>query len=292
MPTSRRSPYVATLMAVAAQLSCGGTAHDFVQAKTGIDVGPEVRLCSNGVLHDDPTCRPNGTGGMPWVRNENFDIFSLPPGRYAGRDVVAYASLRYLGSPYWHGHLQPACKGTPEQDAAINVAFDSINLAAKLDEEINRRFVVEAVANLRQSGIPIDIDAEATFRDRLRRLVNQKIRVELAWFVATYTGGRYAMEMNPALAHCTQEVRGHANDNAQFVTGVAGFAVLSNHADVSINSVQTVTDALGAALGGSVPVIEGKIASAWEKTVENVIRVNASSIAETQTVYPLWVQFE
>ena len=35
-----------------------------------------------------------------------------------------------------------------------------------------------------------------------------------------------------------------------------------------------------------------EIASSWEKTVGNVIRVDASTNAVTQTVYPLWVQFE
>src|SRR5262249_11532605 len=128
--------------------------------------------------------------------------------------------------------------------------------------------------------------------DALRRLVAQKIRVELVWFVATYTGGRYAIERNQAFVHCREEVQSHAHDGAQFVTGVAGFAVLANHADVSINSSQTVSEALSMALGGSTPVIEGKIASSWEETVGNVIRVNASTSAVTQTVYPLWVQFE
>lgn len=271
-----------------ATLGCGATAHDFVEAKTGIDVGPEVRLCSNGVLHDNPSCRPNGTGGMPWVKNENFDIFSLPPGSH----ILAQAARRYLGSPYWRGHLQPECKAEQELDHAVNIAFDSINLAAKLDEEINRRFVVDAVAGLRKAGVLTDAEAEAAFRSNLHRLVQQKIRVQLAWFVSTYTGGRYAIEQNQALGRCRMEVQAHAGDGAQFVTGVAGFIVLTNQADVSIKSAQTVAEALSAALGGTLPVIEGSLSSAWERTVGNVIRVNASTSAETETVYPLWVQFE
>jgi hypothetical protein len=295
MSTKRTPPYLVapTLLPLlcAVQFGCGSTAHDFVEAKTGIDVGPNVRLCSNGVLHDDPSCRPNGTGGMPWVRNENFDIYPVVGAR-GWSDIVYLAGQRYLGAPYWHGHLQPACKGQPEPDGAINKAADTINLAAMLDEQISRRFLMEAVANLRKAGVPLDFEAEAAFRNALHHIVEQKIRVQLVWFVVTYTGGRYAIERSQALGRCREEVQSHANDGAQFVTGVAGFAVIENHADVSINSSQTVAEALGMVLGGSTPVIEGKIANSWEETVGNVIRVNASTSAVTQTVYPLWVQFE
>jgi hypothetical protein len=272
-------------------LGCGGVAHDFVASKTGIDVGPEVRLCSNGVLHDDSSCRPNGTGGMPWVKNENFDIYPVS-GANGWSDIVSLAGQRYLGAPYWRGHLQPACKVDIGRDPAVLIAADTINLAAKLDEEINRRFFVDAAASLRKAGVPLDARAEFAFRDALRRLVDQKMRVELVWFVATYTGGRYAVERSQAFGRCREEVQSHANDGAQFVTGVAGFAVLANHADVSINSSETVAEALGIALRGPTPVVDGEIASSWEKTVGKVIHVDASTNAVTQTVYPLWVQFE
>lgn len=276
-----------------AQIACGSTAHDFVQAKTGIDVGPEVRLCSNGVLHDDVQCHPNGTGGMPWVKNENFDIFSLPPGQFEDTAVVGAASQRYLGVPYWQGHLQPACK-VSERDAspAANTAIDAINLAAKLDQEISRRFTVEAMANLRKTGMTVDFAVEAAFRERLTRLVRQKLRVRLVWFVTTYTGGRYAAENNPALSACVHEMQAHRSDGAQIVTGVAGFAVLQNDADVSINSTETIVEALRGVVADPMSVIDARLSSAWEKTVGNVIRVNASTTAMTQTVYPLWVQFE
>lgn len=279
------------LLALSASLGCGSVAHDFVRAKTGIDVGPEVRLCSNGVLRDDPSCQPNGTGGKPWVRNENFDIYPVV-GAGDWSAIVGLAGQRYLGAPYWQGHLQPACKGAAAPDPAVLTAADTINLAANLDEQINRRFMVDAVAKLRAAGVPLDARAEASFREALRRLVAQKIQVRLVWFVATYTGGRYAIERNQAFVHCREEVQSHANDNAQFVTGVAGFAVLENRADVSISSSQTVADALSVALGGPTPTIDAEIASSWEETVDNVIRVDASTNAVTQTVYPLWVQFE
>jgi hypothetical protein len=216
-------------------------------------------------------------------------VYDVALSSAARQDVVGLAAQRYLGTPYWRGHLQPECK---ERQAASPAAVDSINLAARLDEEINRRFVTEAVANLRNAGISIDFDAEARFRDQLHRIVQQKIRVELLWFVASYTGGRYAIEQDPALGRCRQEVQAHANEGAQFVTGVAGFAVLANHADVSINSAETVGEALHLAVGGSTGVVDAKLTSAWEKTVGNVIHVDASTTAETQTVYPLWIQFE
>jgi len=264
-----------------------------VLAKTGIDLGPEVRLCSNGVLHDDASCRPNGTGGMPWVKHENFDIFPIyGDRRYSAHEVMGLTIQRYLGAPYWRGHLQPACKDRVAQESALWPAVDSINLAAKLDEEIDRRFVVDALASLSKTGIPVDANLEARFRDALHRLVEQKIHVDLVWFVTTYTGGRYAIEQNPNLGRCRQEVQAHAGEGAQFVTGVAGFAVLANHADVSINSAQTVAEAINLTIGGSLPVVDAKLTSAWERAVGNVIHVDASTTAQSQTVYPLWIQFE
>jgi hypothetical protein len=295
MSRERRVGHLAGAVVVsllyATQLGCRSTAHDFVQAKTGIDVGPEVRLCSDGVLYDDPSCRPNGTGGMPWVKNENFDIYPVI-GAVNWMQVVTLTNWRYLGTPYWRGHLQPACKEGVVPDRAFSTAADSINLAAKLDEEIDRRFVVGAVAGLRSAGVPIDAQGEANFRDQLRRIVEQKIHVELLWFVTSYTGGRYALEANPMFSRCRQEVQAHANDGAQFVTGVAGFAVIANQADVSINSSQVVAEAISLAVGRPMPMVDAKLAGAWEKTVGDIIRVDASTSARSQTVYPLWVQFE
>jgi hypothetical protein len=176
--------------------------------------------------------------------------------------------------------------------AVVNSAVDYINLAAKLDDEIHQRFAVEAVANMRKAGINVDVGLEAALHKALARVVAQKIRVHLVWFVATYTGGKYAMQANPVLSRCQQEVAAHATDGAQLVTGVAGFAVLQNEADVSINSTETLATALGAVVADPTSVIDAKLASSWERTVGNVIRVNASTRALTQTVYPLWVQFE
>jgi hypothetical protein len=313
----------------AMQLGCGSTAHDFVKAHTGIDVGPEVRLCSSGILHDDRSCMPNGTGGTPWVRNENFDIFSInkdprlggalveerqggagdiPTAPFAApnddehgeRDdadeqgvAILYAvNKRYLGTPYWGGHIQPECRKDISTQRAISPAWEIINLAADLDDEINRRFVVDAIASLRGEGIAIDARGEAAFRAQLHSIVEQKIRVELVWFVTSYTGGRDAIVANRAFSRCSRVVEAHEDDGAQFVTGVAGFVVIANHADVSINSAEAVAEAIHAAFGRSTPVVDAKIASAWERTVGNVIHVEASTDVRSQTVYPLWVQFE
>jgi hypothetical protein len=299
MSTARNHRYLACHAAIlslvtAAQLGCGSTAHDFVFAKTGVEVGSEVRLCSSGVLHNDPECRPDGTGGPRWVKNENFDIFSLPPGvelkTYA--DVSAWLSFRYLGTPYWRGHLQPECKSRESLGPGVNFSAESIDLAAKLNDEISQRFAVDAIVDLRKAGIPIDFEAEAKFRQELTRIVQQKIQVRLAWFVTSYTGGRYAVEANAALGHCRREVQSHLGEGAQFVTGVAGFMLLQNDADVTINSASTLAEALRVLVGDPSHVIDAKLTSSWERTVGNVIKVNASTAAVTKTVYPLWVQFE
>jgi hypothetical protein len=303
MVTKYRAGRLAVGVLAVGQFSCGAMAHDFVQAKTGIDVGPEVRLCTNGVLLTDSSCKPNGLGGPPWVRNENFDVCPIQgTGTADWRAISRIVKQHYLGAPYVQGRLQPRCK-PPEPYSEdehgehappmARVAVDSINLAERLDAEINRRFMVEAMANLRKAGIPVDAAAEASFRERLRRIVNEKVKVELVWFVGTYTGGRAAIEADERLATCRHEVQAHASDGAQYVTGVAGFAVLSNVADVSINSTQTIAAALSGVVADPTHAIDvASLGGAWEKTVDDVIRVNATTRAETQTIYPLWVQVE
>ncbi len=291
---------VAGVLVGATQLSCSSLAHDFVQAKTGIDVGPEVPLCTNGVLLADSACKPNGLGGPPWVRNENFDVCPIQGmGTANWREVARIVKQHYLGAPYVRGRLQPRCKPRePREDETVGgpppmarVAVDSISLAARLDAEIDRHFGLEAVAKLAKAGIPVNAEAQARFRDGLRRLVKEKINVELVWFVATYTGGRAAIEADDALSACRHEVQ--ASEGAQYVTGVAGFAVLSNVADISINSTQTLAAALTGVVEDPTRAIEeASLGGAWEKTVANVIRVNAAIRAETQTIYPLWVQVE
>ena len=66
----------------------------------------------------------------------------------------------------------------------------------------------------------------------------------------------------------------------------------SKRPDASINSAETVSAAISAAVGGTIPIIDAKLTSAWEKTVGNVVHVDASTTAASPTVYPLWIQFE
>jgi hypothetical protein len=291
---------VGAILAGVGQLSCGSMAHDFVQAKTGVDVGPEIRLCTNGVLFADSSCRPSGLGGPPWVKNDNFDVCPMQGATADWKVASRIVKEHYLGAPFVRGRLQPRCKPREPSEGEptglpimARVAVESIDLGAKLDKEVENHFALEAIAKLRKAGIPVEAGMEARFRDSLRRIVREKVKVELLWFVGTYTGGRAAIESDERLAACHAEVRAHASDGAQYVTGVAGFVVLSNEADVSINSTQTVAAALTGIVSDPAHAIDvASLSADWEKTVGDVIRVNAVTKSETQTIYPLWVQVE
>ena len=95
--------------------------------------------------------------------------------------------------------------------------------------------------------------AEARFREELRRIVSQKIQVKLVWFVATYTGGRYAIERSQTLHQCFEEVQSHAGEGAQLVTGVAGFSgVFAFFSSASSSSMRFLIAASSLAIAGGI----------------------------------------
>lgn len=279
------------------QLACAATAHDFVRDKTGVEVSEDVRLCANGVLGNDPTCKPSGTGGRPWIKSKNFDVFSVSPtGVDEAEALMAQVRHRYLGTPFWDDHLQPACKVTvsPYQIPPGLQAQDYIDIAGEIRKETTHRFAVEAVAKAQKLNLPVDAGAQARFQTALEQLVETKVDMKMLWFVTTYTGGRPAIEGNPNFTACRQEVANHSREGANFVTGVAGFVVLSNRVDSSVTSESTLRLALSAFLSpqDGTKLIDAGLGGNWEKTVSKVARVRASTTSLTTTVYPLWVQFE
>lgn len=277
---------------------CSPTAYDFLHDKTGIEVAREVRICSGGVLRDDPRCKPSGRGGAAWIRNENFDIYNLqrPIDFTRWPSALEEISVRYLGTPHWNERIQPACKDDlPEGSLPVHadVGVDSIDLTEKLKQETVQSFSIDLMARLQRDGFPVNPGVEMRFRDFLARAIEQRVRARLLWFVATYPGGRYAFESSPAFTRCRQVVHDHERDGARFVSGVAGFIVLENFADTSINNGSALDEALGAVAGpGASRLVDAKLRASWEKTVHRVVRVEAHTQAMTQTVYPLWIQFE
>lgn len=277
--------------------ACTPTAHEFLQDKTGIEVAREVRVCSNGVLRDDPRCRPSGRGGAPWVRNENFDIYNLqkPTDLAHWQSAIGEISVRYLGTPHWNERIQPSCKEDLPEGAlpvAADASVDAIDLTAKLQQEAIQAFSVDAMASLRAVGLPVNPGVEARFRDQLARAVEQRINVRLLWFVVTYPGGRYAFENTPAFTRCRQAVHDHEREGARFVSGVAGFVVLQNVSDTSLTSTSTVAEALAGVVADPTPILTAKLMAKWERAVNRVVHVQARTQAMNQTVYPLWIQFE
>lgn len=277
---------------------CTPTAYNFIHDKTGIEVAREVKICSGGVLRDDPACKPSGRGGAAWQRNENFDIYNLQRNTDLANwpSAIEEISVRYLGTPHWNERIQPSCKeDLPEGSLPVraDVSVDSIDLTAKLQQETVQAFSFDMMIKLQQAGVPVNPGVEMRFQEFLARAVEQRVKARLLWFVATYPGGRYALETNPAFTKCRQAVHDHERDGAKFVSGVAGFIVLENFADTSINSDSALNEALAAVVGPGHPrLVDSKMMASWKRTVQRVVRVEAHTKSLTQTVYPLWIQFE
>lgn len=92
------------------------------------------------------------------------------------------------------------------------------------------------------------------------------------------------------------ETRKKQGDSAALVTGVAGLMVLSNRVDTAVSSEATVLSALSATASPvySMQILElqGEIAAEWKEALQKKFTVRGSRVSISQTVYPLWIQFE
>jgi len=176
-----------------------------------------------------------------------------------------------------------------EFSSEITVASDDIDLGQALKEVSTRTFEADVFGRL--PGV-VSPAARIDFHMRLMTLIDSKVLVHLRWFIARFTGGRYAMSRHSTVNDCRNEVETHARDDAKMVTGVAGFAILTNVADTSITDRQNIELVLGAVVTDPAKLFDDGAGAEWSKTVRRVLRVDATTKQLTPTIYPLWVQFE
>jgi hypothetical protein len=280
------------LLSCMTMIACGGGGHGFLRDKTGVEISRDVRICTNGTGGNDASCKPTDTGGPAWVKAENFDIFSMGVPDDRGDETAREAAHRYLATPYWAGSLKLACKrefSVSQFPAEISISSEQIDLAQVLEQETARTFEVEAFARLKA---PVAPEIRVEFHRRMAELIRSKVQVKLLWFVARFTGGRYAIGRHESLTACRNEVEAHAHEGAQMVTGVAGFAVLTNRADTAITDRQQVEWALNALVKDTGRFYDDGVGASWNKTVSKVLTVQWTATQVHPTVYPLWVQFE
>jgi hypothetical protein len=133
----------------------------------------------------------------------------------------------------------------------------------------------------------------------MQETVGEKASVRYLWFLMKWTGGRDSVRTNQAMKACADEVDAQNKTragSASFVTGVAGLLVLRNTVDTTVTSDSTVTNALNIALNGSASPqaaeLHGELAADWKHAVDKLFTVKGTAVSLSQTVYPLWVQFE
>ena len=278
------------------------SARAFISSKTNLQLSGDVMVCSQGV--DDPdSCKPGRTGGAPWRHNYNFDTYSISPesaqkGHEAALDELR---LRYLGTPYYNGAIHIECRNgltiadLPSDDRPI---ADIIDLTSLLQSKAVDSVAANAILKLRAKGVALDAAAQNAFKATLAKSVNEKANVRYIWFLMKWTGGRDSIRTSPKFKACVDEVEQKKNTpgSSSFVTGVAGLLVLSNNVDTTVASESTITNALNASIAGTYPAnigeIQAEVGSEWRRSVNSVFTVDGSLKSLSQTVYPLWMQFE
>jgi hypothetical protein len=291
-------PERALLAALAASCCLGCfSARAYIADKTQIELTDDISVCSQGV-DDFQSCKPARSGGAEWVFNDNFDVFAATGGTYEQNlDQIRW---RYLGTPYYRGSLHLECRANVPISAVPSLMLaDDVDLASELQRTTVAEIAARAVFRLRAEGVDVSAEAEAVFKDRLREDVNAKVGARFFWFLTKWTGGKDSIARTPELRPCVDEVAYHNRNeagSASFVTGVAGLMVLSNRVDTTVSSDSTILSALSGIIptpySPEVIEIQEEIAVEWRESIERKFTVRGSRRAVSQTVYPLWVQFE
>lgn len=273
------------------------TVRELIAERTQIELTDDISVCSQAV-DDFRTCRPGKVGGAPWVFNDNFDVFAV-----TGSDVpdkLDQIRGRYLGTPYYRGSLHLECNaGVPPEALPELILADDVDLASELQKTTVAEIAAKAVLKLRANGVPVSGDAEARFKYTLNEDVRSKVGARFFWFLTKWTGGRDSIVRNPYLQACAAEVERENQQqagSARFVTGVAGLMVLSNQVDTTVSSDATILSALSALMPPlytpQMLDLQAEIAGEWRDSVNKKFTVRGFRRAVSQTVYPLWIQFE
>lgn len=273
------------------------TVRGFIADRTQIELTDDISVCSQAV-DDFRICRPGRVGGASWVFNDNFDVFAVTAEDQQGKlDQIRW---RYLGTPYYRDSLHLECHAAVHPSILPDLVLaDDVDLASELEKTTVAEIAAKAVLKLRANGVNVSAEAEAQFKHTLNHDVRSKVGARFFWFLTKWTGGRDSISQNPYLQTCVDEVNRENQKepgSARFVTGVAGLMVLSNRVDTTVSSDATILTALGAILP---PVytpqlieLQTEIAGEWRDSVNKKFKVRGFRRSVSQTVYPLWVQFE
>jgi hypothetical protein len=285
-----------TLVVVLTLCGCF-TARSYIADKTQIELTNDISVCSQGV-EDFRTCEPGRLGGAKWVFNDNFDVFAVTGGDNY-QISLDQIRMRYLGTPYYHGSLHLECHdGLMLQDFPNLMLADDVDLASELQRTTVMEIAAKVVLKLRAQGVDFPPGVEAQFRKQLNEDVASKVGVRFFWFLTKWTGGKDSIRRNHNFKSCLQEVDQQISDgeSASIVTGVAGLMVLSNRVDTTVSSESTILAALSATVpqahSATLMEMQGEIAAEWKDAVQKKFTVRGSRTSISQTVYPLWIQFE
>lgn len=291
------TPLRLAILLLVALASCGCfSARGFIADKTQIELTQDVSVCSQGV-DDFGTCKPGRLGGSKWVFNDNFDVFAV-----TGRnhwESLDQIRMRYLGTPYYHDSLHLECHAGLGPDAFPDLILaDDVDLASELQRTTVMEIAAKVVLKLRAKGVVMSPEAESEFRERLKQDVASKVGVRFLWFLTKWTGGMDSIRKNQNFRACLEEVetQRREGDSASMVTGVAGLMVLSNRVDTTVSSENTILSALSATVSPAYSTLlmnmHAEIAAEWKEAVQKKFTVRGSRTSISQTVYPLWIQFE
>lgn len=282
-------------------LGCAHSAREFIESQTQVKLPDSFVVCADGVVHDNESCRP--IGGVDWVWNTSISA-NMEQGALTNEEIKSVIRRYYLGSLYYDRNLHNECKKDSTATDAIRVALSGMSImdfATVLRDEA----VDEAVANfrtkLKSRNINMTAEIEATFSSVLRERVSRNAQIKVVWFIMRITVGVGGIINNPKLKECVDDysMAYQSGMAPRFITGVAGFVVMSNVVNVSVADGSVIEDAVRAAFKGSSPSVlsglndvEAELSVAWRKKFESTANVKIGRTSVDAIMYPLWVQFE
>jgi hypothetical protein len=269
----------------------------FLEQKTGIVLAERAECGSS--LTGNERCAPERFGAAVWEKNAALPPYSVSEQavRLGARAVVAEVRLHYIGSPFYDNDVHVVCKSELSESAlpSTGTSMQDYDLGAALQDRAVRPVTMEFLSVLESKGVASAHELARRFGARLKLEVQQRVQARVLWFETRYPGGRADLERNLHLRACVDEQQ--QAKQAKLVTGLAGYVVMKNRVDASIDSPRVISIALESALAShdsaKLPIeLRARLEDSWADRVASVALFKSQRSEVGATVWPLWVQYE
>ena len=301
-------------LAIFVLTGCAPYSHKVFKARTGMEFGKGVNLCSNVPVKDAKSCEPTGVG---WEKGKKITSAQLSE----GDKVFMTIDNNYL-LQLWTGNKRipvhsfdlynstlnnPKSKITVEQDHADKVVTNDFVLEFAIKKEIAEIYEKEAIEKAvnfielaaKTSNVEVSAEFISSVRSNLQKEIKNKINTKLTshYVIAEYIGklsegeedSNFAgiAEMNPSIEEL--------NSGNKIITGISGFVFSKYESNQTVFEESMLKNSIDIAVKSSgfnnikfVDDLKVNVTSEWSNEINKKINTDIVSVESGIHFYPLW----